>query len=197
MVAESLKKNLRLLSYAGETQALVPLVLAEADAGRWQPLLSQALLLLDGLQEQLARGLELSVICSEDLPFYPENLDQADTLLGNLVVDALRAQCAEWPVPAVDASFHRPQRFSQPALLLSGEADPVTPPAYGDAALEQFPQGAHWVVPGRGHGVLRHGCLARLAARFLDGADPRAIDTSCVDAVAASPFFVDLTGPAP
>ena len=197
LTEDALAASLRVLSYAGETQALVPLVLQAAAARDWQPLLTQALLLMEGLQTQIARGLELAVICSEDVPFFPEPLDQSATLLGNLVVDALRAQCGDWPAAAIDAGFHEPKRFELPALLLSGAYDPVTPPAYGEETLAQFPQGAHWVVPGGAHGVIRHGCTAALVGRFLDGEDPRSMNNDCLSTLRPPPFFVDLTGPLP
>ena len=39
--------------------------------------------------------------------------------------------------------------FDVPALIFAGKRDPVTPPAYGDAAARNFPNGPDVVVLGR------------------------------------------------
>lgn len=193
---EILAFALRMLSYASETQALIPLVMARALEDDWEPLMAQAMLQSESLLEQLAHGMELSVLCAEDLPLFPDDLDQSDTLLGNLMVDALRTQCAVWPAGDLAEDFHRPQSQPLPVLVLSGEFDPVTPPIYGDRVLESFPNGTHWVLSGQGHGVLRVGCVPEQVAAFLDGAQPASAPV-CLQRTAASPFFVDLNGPVP
>ena len=189
---------LRLLSYASETQALIPLLLDQARAGDWQPLAAQALMLSSDLEAQLARGMELSVICSEDAPLFPAEVDHDDTLMGGLMVDVLRRQCQIWPRGEVPGDFHQPLRESPvPALLLSGEYDPVTPPRYGEQAARQFQDAAHWVIPGRGHSVLRHGCLPEQVAAFYRRTDLSELDTECVERIGPAPFFLRPTGPAP
>jgi len=188
----------RLLSYASETQALLPIVLEQAELGDWQPLATQALMQVGNLTDLLARGMEMSVICSEDVPFYPNALDHSDTLLGNTLLEVMRAQCEVWPRGEVPADFHQPLDNDQvPVLLLSGEVDPVTPPRYAEQAAGQFARSAHWVIPGQGHSVLRHGCVPDKLAEFLDTPEPAAIDTSCIDDIKASPFFLTLLGPSP
>jgi len=189
---------LRLLSYASETQALIPLLLDQARAGDWQPLAAQALMLSSDLESQLARGMELAVICSEDEPLFPAEVDHDKTLMGGLMVDVLRRQCEIWPRGEVPADFHQPLRESPvPALLLSGEYDPVTPPRYGEQVAAQFQDAAHWVIPGRGHSVLRHGCLPEQVAAFYRHTDLSELDTGCVDRIGPAPFFLRPTGPAP
>ncbi len=110
----------------------------------------------------------------------------------------MRAQCEVWPRGEVAADFHQPRNNDVvPVLLLSGEVDPVTPPAYGELAAQQFARSVHWVIPGQGHSVLRHGCLPERLATFLDRPDPAAIEASCIDNIQASPFFLTLLGPSP
>lgn len=198
VTSDLLAVAVRLLSYASETQALLPIVLEQAELGDWQPLAAQALIQVGNLTDMLARGMEMSVICSEDVPFYPAHLDHSDTLLGNTLLDVMRAQCESWPAGAVSADFHQPQPNDQvPVLLLSGQFDPVTPPRYGQLAAEQFARSVHWVIPGQGHSVLRHGCLPDRLAAFLEDPDPTTLDDSCVADIQASPFFLSLLGPAP
>lgn len=189
---------IRLLSYSSETQALLPILLEQASLGDWQPIATQALMQVQNLEEIIARGMELSVICSEDAPFFPANINQQDTLLGQLLIELVGAQCSVWPTGDVPQDFHEPRKNDDVAvLLLSGEYDPVTPPVYGDQAAQQFAQSVHWVIPGRGHSVLRHGCIPDQVALFFDTADVTALDSECIQAIKPMPFFLSMTGPAP
>jgi pimeloyl-ACP methyl ester carboxylesterase len=81
-----------------------------------------------------------------------------------------------------------------PGLVLSGERDPVTPPAAGEQALRAFARAAHVVVPGAGHNVSHHGCVPKLMRAFLDAADPAAVEPSCVVPNPPTPFALDATG---
>ena len=83
----------------------------------------------------------------------------------------LQAMAAEgrW-MPTCTAAL-RERRYRR--LLLSGEADPVTPPA--DAAA----RGARdlrtigtWYLTGEGHGQVATGCVPQLMAEFLETAAP-------------------------
>jgi pimeloyl-ACP methyl ester carboxylesterase len=97
----------------------------------------------------------------------------------------------------VDADLHSPLRSAVPTLLLSGEADPVTPPADAERLARGLARHRHLVLAGEGHGQVITGCVPRLLAEFLDTADPKGLDASCLERQRPAPFFVGLTGPAP
>jgi pimeloyl-ACP methyl ester carboxylesterase len=100
---------IRFLNYGSETQALMPLLTHEAvSSGRLDRLAAQAMLVMSGLSETLSRGMELSVICSEDYPFMSGNRDHTDTLLGNIMSEVLDLQCGIWPRGEVPDDFHEP-----------------------------------------------------------------------------------------
>ena len=67
-----------------------------------------------------------------------------------------------------------------PTLLLSGFFDPVTPPEYGEIALESFPQGQHVIDPVGSHGVaFNDDCSRGIVEEFLDHpANP--VDSDCL-----------------
>jgi alpha-beta hydrolase superfamily lysophospholipase len=121
----------------------------------------------------------------------------AQTYQGMDQLDALGEICKLWPRGPVDADLHAPLRSSVPALLLSGEADPVTPPADAERLAQGLTRYRHLVVPGEGHGQIITGCMPKLMADFLDTADPGQLDASCLNRHHPAPFFVGLTGPAP
>jgi pimeloyl-ACP methyl ester carboxylesterase len=138
--------------------------------------------------------MQLSVGCSEDTDLLQVNPADATTLMGTAFVDTLKAQCASWPRGKMPKDFHEPVRSDRPALLLSGEFDPVTPPRYGEQVLATFPNGRHLVARGRGHNVMVAGCVPRLMARFIDAADAAALDVSCLDQLTYTPPFTGAYG---
>lgn len=195
--AAALAGVVRLFSYAPQATALLPLLLAEAAAGRPEPLLAQAELLYSTVPDQLAHGLELSVICAEDADLLRARPADADTLLGNGFVEFVHAQCAAWPHGARPADFKQPVVSDRPVLLLSGERDPVTPPRYARQVARTLSDSRHLVVRGQGHTPMNEGCMPRLLREFVEQLRPRALDASCLDALGDVPFFLDYQGPPP
>jgi len=183
------------LSYAPETAALLPLLIHTAAEGNLRPLAAQQLLVSRQLAETVDLGLRFSVICAEDAPFYPPAPLAPDSYLGDQAAEALAAPCAEWPRGAVAADFKLPVESDAPALLLSGELDPVTPPANGEAAARTLPNSIHIVAPGQGHNVFFRGCLPALVAAFVEAGSAEGLDTGCVEGLAAPPFFTSFAGP--
>jgi len=198
--ADLLRQMVFGFSYAPETVSLLPLLLSSARAGGdLAPLASQALLVADDVQAGMSRPLQLSVLCAEDVPFIPDEPPEAGRgrYLGRAVRAAYREACRVWPHARVDASFKEPVRSAVPALLLSGEADPVTPPEWAALAARDLPQARHLTVAGQGHGVLLRGCMPKLVAAFLAAGGAASLDASCLAAARPVPFFLDLSGPAP
>jgi pimeloyl-ACP methyl ester carboxylesterase len=113
--------------------------------------------------------LHLGVYCSEDLPF----IDSVDvlrrargTLIGARYYQEYRDACAVWPTPQASPEMREPWRSSIPTLLLSGERDPVTPPAYGERVGKHLSRHRHIVVPAGGHAD-QTPCKTSVLARFL------------------------------
>ena len=192
----------RMLIYSDSTAALLPLFIHEALArDNFVPLAAQAEMLQQQLEGALAYGMHNAVVCSEDLPFLdPASLDH-DALdrsfLGSVMLDGLTAMCEVWPRGVVDADLKEPLRSAVPALLLSGEFDPVTPPVYAAAAAAGFSDHAEIVFRGQGHIQLGLKCAQSLVRHFLDAGTAAGLDTRCVDTVEAAPFFVNFNGGAP
>jgi pimeloyl-ACP methyl ester carboxylesterase len=141
------------------------------------------------------------VICSEDVPFFAAaEVDRtaiSRTYQGVDQLDALLEICKLWPHGPVDADLHSPLHSDIPTLLLSGEADPVTPPADAERAARGLTRHRHLILNGEGHGQVATGCVPKLMAEFLDAAAPEKLDASCLERHVSAPFFVNMTGPAP
>lgn len=198
LTADTLAVAIRFLSYASETQALIPLLVHEAlTTGDLSRLASQATLVMSGLNEMLARGMELSVLCAEDSPFIDTAADYSHTLMGNLMLEIIALQCEVWPRGEVPEGFHQPVASDLPVLLMSGERDPVTPPHYAALTAETFPNSLNLVARGRSHSVMKHVCMRDITTQFIETGSVEDLDTECVDDIRPAPFFTSLLGPDP
>ena len=184
----------RMYAYAPMAASLLPLQINEASQGRYEGLMALSKLLTDGLSDQMAYGMQLSVICSEDADGVRGDPSMAASLLGNALVDVLVAQCAVWPKGGRPVDFHKPLATAVPALLISGELDPVTPPSYADEVVKSLRNGRALVLRGQGHNVIGAGCMPKLFAQFIDKADAKALDAKCLDKLAYTPPFTDFNG---
>jgi pimeloyl-ACP methyl ester carboxylesterase len=196
--ADTLAVAIRFLSYASETQALIPLLIHEAlTTGNLARLASQAILVMTGLNEMLSKGMELSVLCSEDYPFIDLDADYSSSLMGNIFLEIIDLQCKVWPHGEVPDDFHQAVTSELPVLLMSGERDPVTPPQYAAQTAETFPNSLNLVAKGQAHSVMRNICLRDITTAFIENGSVEDLDTSCVENIKPAPFFTSLLGPDP
>ena len=192
---------LRLHSYSDISAALLPYLITEAAAGRAEAMAAQALLVARDLGDQMANGMHNAVVCTEDVPFFtPEALADpaiSASFMGEAFVKTLQSMCAVWPRGILDADFHQPLQSNKPALLLSGENDPVTPVRFGEHAKQGYANGLHIVVPQQGHGQVTSTCLAKVFTQFVVDGSVSHLDTACVAKQFATPFMLNASGPSP
>jgi pimeloyl-ACP methyl ester carboxylesterase len=193
----SLAATLRFMSYGAPTQSLIPLMVHKASEGDLESLFSTGYTMVSGIVDQISRGMELSVTCAEDEPYLGDFSAEKDTLIGDIMVQAMQTSCSVWPHGDAPADFHQPFPSTVPALLLAGETDPVTPPAYAHSAAQQYEQQRVIEVPGKGHLVSHYGCMPEVLEQFIDELKPAEIDSSCVQRLGPEPFFLSNTGPTP
>jgi pimeloyl-ACP methyl ester carboxylesterase len=196
-----LNASLRFLSYSATQASLLPTLIHQAVQGVLAPLAAQTVMTARQVSDQLASGMQNSVICSEDVPFFAAaGIDPATisrTYQGGEQLAGLLEICKLWPRGPVDADLHSPLKSDIPTLLLSGEADPVTPPADAERAALGLRRHRHLILSGEGHGQVATGCVPKLMAEFLDAAAPAMLDASCLERHSPAAFFVSMTGPAP
>jgi pimeloyl-ACP methyl ester carboxylesterase len=191
---EHLSGVLRFYSYMSLTASLLPLIVHQAHSGDYTALLAMMRMLAHDLGGQIAAGMHNTVICTEDADEIIAQGDLEHTLLGRDFVDYLQAQCAVWPRGTRPADFRTPLTGSIPALLISGEFDPVTPPRYGDRVAAQLEHARHVVLRGQGHSHFSTGCIPKLSAQFIERADALGLDASCLERIAPPPPFSSLYG---
>lgn len=146
---------------------------------------------------QNSRGLNLSVQCYEVAPFNPPALldsARAEHPRLGLVLEhrSRHAECAAWHDERADSTYFQPVRSDIPTLVLGGEFDPVTPPAYGRRVSKTLSNSTFVEVPAHGHSVIhRTACTRDLGVAFLE--DPsRQLDTSCVSEIPDVSFVTDV-----
>jgi len=183
--------------YTPMTAAAVPLLIEQAEKGNYTGIfaLSAAMGRLD---ESVARGMQTSVLCSEDVSrIQPGEVERetSGTFLGSDAADIFMKPCEFWPQAKVESAYYDNTPSDVPALILSGELDPVTPPRWGESVASQWKRSKHVVVPGAGHGTAATGCVMQLMARFLDTGDASQVDASCVRNSKRPPFLLGPSGP--
>jgi pimeloyl-ACP methyl ester carboxylesterase len=185
-------EKLRSVMYQPSGARRIPYILNRAAAGDLKPFYAYT---KSGGPSLFADGMFLSVICSESMALMdiPTAMQSASkTMFGDYRLRRQRDACVEWPAAQVAENHLRPVASTAAVLLISGELDPVTPPAWADAVASTLPNSKHIVIPGSGHifggmtGI--ETCLDPLVTRFLENGDVKAVDAGCVREMRAPPF---------
>lgn len=185
----TLRSILFQLLYVPRMNAVLPKVIADLEAGDTRYIENMWPLIV--FDQQVAEGMYYSVVCAEDA-----DIDLADVPVGGLPpeiaatareeVAAYVATCKRWPVEQLPASVDDPVVSDIPTLLLSGRFDPITPPAFAQAAAAGLSNATLLLDPTASHGVaFQSPCVNSIIGAFLD--DPtQTPDSSCLAGQAAA-----------
>ena len=190
----SLAGPVRMVAYSPETAALLPLSIAEGLKGDYMPLAGQTQVLTGDMADLAENAMQLSVICSEDADLLAPRPQDENKLLGNNLVNGIKAACEVWPHETRPADFHTPLKTDKPVLILEGALDPVTPPRYGEQVVKNLSNARLIVAKGQGHNVIGRGCIPKLVGDFVDKLDPKTLDAKCIDKLGPMPAFVSFNG---
>jgi pimeloyl-ACP methyl ester carboxylesterase len=173
--------GLQFLQYSNATAVHIPKIVSAAARGNLAPLDSTIAAFREQLMQQIALGLNLTIACSEDLPF-------GDTTQASIARLQYVRACRNWPKAAVSPAFHEPVRLDVPALVVVGEWDPATSPRWARLAAEQFSPHHVVTLPRAGH-VLDgfDACMGAMIAGFLDRGTA---DSSCATSVRRPPYVL-------
>lgn len=188
--------------YSPTTAAGVPLLVEEAEQGNFAGFLALAASFRRAA-ESVAKGMEYSVLCSEDAPrIAPGAIEReaAGTFLGPAMARSFLEPCGFWPVARMDPAYYAMPPSTVPALVVSGALDPVTPPSWGADVAAHWKNARHVVLPGAGHFHVAPGessteCVVRMIAAFLEAGTASDVDASCAGRSRRPPFFLSPSGP--
>jgi pimeloyl-ACP methyl ester carboxylesterase len=169
--------------YIRQVKPLIPYIIDRADKGDFgfvSGFLLPALL----MEQKEAQGMYMTVVCTGHGDADPQSV-AALKLLPRLVEAAQRgaqtilAICRSWNIELLPRSVLEPVKSDVPTLLLSGEFDPVTPPAFAAQVARGLTRSVTVTFPSGTHGqAFQSPCANRLIKRFLD--NPAAqLDASC------------------
>ncbi len=177
----------------------IPLLIYAMNDGDWGEPAGRGLDVIT-VPANLDMGMHYAVQCSEEVPFTDaealENLAETYPQLATYIEfspqfnSALFDMCDQWGGDAPNAVENEPVSSDVPALLLAGEFDPITPPAWAQETSELLPNSFVYTVNGVGHGVIRSNtCALNIALDFLD--DPTSEpDTACLAEQPAPDFHL-------
>ena len=195
--------------YDTDSIATIPRAIYEVSNGRYDSV-SQNLSYSLETTRQIAEGMYQAVECGEEAPFTtPEAIRQAAvgvraeiadyfSYQAQAFIDACRSVWKVQPQPPVE---NEPVASDIPTLLLAGELDPITPPAYAEEAARTLGASTLQVFPGVGHGVVgSRYCADTMVTAFLNNPVSKP-DASCVAGLPrvrfAPPTPVVVQTPAP
>lgn len=182
-------EGLRFMMYGSGARG-VPLAVHRAFEGDMSQLVALAIDRRAQIDHILAMGLNFSVTCAEDLPYIDDATAAratAGTLLGDYRIREQKRVCADWPRGAVSADVHQPVVSDVPALLFSGERDPVTPPEFGERVVKGLSHGRLLIVPHGSHGA-DGPCADGVTKHFVESGTVEGLDTSCVTSAPPTRF---------
>jgi pimeloyl-ACP methyl ester carboxylesterase len=182
--------------YVPDLVAMLPLAIHQAYAEEnYAPLITQAYLVDAGIYD----GMFYAVACTEDAPLISseETDQQSNSSLFTESSKTFRDVCSAWPKREPPQVVHALVSSEAPVLMLSGEADPITPPRHAEQLAGSLDNALHLIFHGMGHGNSSNQCAAKILDQFLESASIDDLETECVDTVEPPPFFVDFSGPQP
>lgn len=186
---------LRVLLYSPTSVALLPAIIEAAARGDYKPI--AALMASANQSMDVNLLLHLTIVCNEDVPRFDEAATSADADndFGGATSHRLLAKaCALMPRFDAELAWMSAGPFTQPTLLLSGGADPVTPPANGDIATALFTRQRHVTAPEHAHIVASSECGSSLIAAFLTLPVPDDLDTTCIANMPGQRFVLSPMG---
>jgi pimeloyl-ACP methyl ester carboxylesterase len=188
------------LLYSPEIASLVPLMLDRAARGDWAPFVALSVGLGESTGRTVSHGLYYAVVCAEDAPFFDAAAVEREakgSWFGPYMGQEVLAVCKDWPKATLPQGYREPVTSDVPTLLLSGELDPVTPPAWAEEAKRTLSHSLHAVVPGVGHNTLAADCARTLMLELLAQGNLDGLKPSCGASLTRPPFFTSFAGPVP
>lgn len=174
------------LSSDGRAIAAAPAQIARVVKGDYAPLMDYAGSKLGPPFYSL--GMRYSVWCREEMPFENRAKIAAQSTryskLKDYQVQTLPAICRVWNIPRADRIENLPVKSDIPTLILAGEYDVYTPPAWGRSAAANLKNSFFFEVPWVGHGPGFNSppCLGEMVAEFFN--DPAARPNSvCLERI--------------
>lgn len=172
-----------------------PFILRKAAEGDFEPFLEFAVPV--EAQASEPEGHYFAVVCPEETTQI--NMDAAiaaseGTFVGSYIARDYIEACEAWDMPSHPSHPIKPQQFDTPAIIFSGDRDPVTAPEYGEEIAKHFTNVRHITIAQMAHGMSGFenvSCGDQILSEFVEKASPGDLDTSCVGEMRPPPFRLE------
>jgi pimeloyl-ACP methyl ester carboxylesterase len=175
--------RLHLLLFSSKLAAQIPSLIDAAYRGDYKPFAQLAAAFGGAISQSIYFGMQLSVVCTEDVPFISDSATAQETrgtFLGDERIRQAIAYCQDWPRGALPDDWIEPVHASTPVLAISGARDPATPPGFAAQALRDLPNARHFIIANGSH-IEGSDCVTGLVKAFID--DPSSsLDAACLSA---------------
>jgi pimeloyl-ACP methyl ester carboxylesterase len=185
--------------YTPEYFRLLPQIIYDVRDGNYALLASTLQSVLRD-QEGFSMGMHFAVQCREETPFATldgvseamralpalESFFSTEANIGTMMMNV----CDEWALGTPSPQENMPVASDIPALVVSGQYDPITPPRWASMVADSLPNSFYYEYPGMGHGVtVSHDCPFEMMLAFVN--DPtRAPAADCIAEMPAPEFLV-------
>ena len=189
-------ESLRGMIYKPDTMRSIPLLLHKAAGGDYRAFADYQIGRNTAFNADIADGLYFTITCTEDIDRLDPQQVHANgrgTFLADHRARPHMEACKGWPRGTLPAGFGEEVQSDVPVLIMVGDNDPATPPAAARAAVSRLTNARVVVVPYGGHvlnGLIGERCAYDIAGRFLETADQRSLDISCLKDVKHMPFIL-------
>jgi pimeloyl-ACP methyl ester carboxylesterase len=192
IVRASFVERLRLMLYTTGSARFLPFIIHRAYENDYLPFEGASLASNTG--GILARGMYLTVTCSEGVPFITEQdiaSDTSGTFVGPGRVRAHIAACKEWVRGEVGPNYTDFVKSDVPVLLVAGELDAASPPWFADSIVKHLPHGREIKIRFSGH-QFDPPCVPDLLTKFIEKGSADGLDVSCTEKIRRPPFATEL-----
>ncbi len=183
--------------YSTETIPVLPKLITDISQDKFDQL-SLLMSSIISTQDAISDGMHWTFQCTEELSFSsPEDMaasaakyPEFGELFDQQSIELPFEVCEAFNVPQAPAEANEAVSSDLPTLVMAGEYDPVTPPAWGAQAASTLSNAYYFEYPGFGHGSsMSEGCPRQMAMAFLE--DPsQSPEASCMTAMTGPQFVV-------
>jgi len=177
----------------------IPKMIADTANGDYTLLTKNAGFIFD--PAGFAEGMGASVNCSDESPLSPpiiepSDIDKINSRFATYMLSWVQTRyeiCLFWGVEKGNPIESRPVISDIPTLILAGEFDPATPPAWSQLAAETLSHSYYFEFPNIGHAVTSsdvstNGCASNLVNSFYDSPNTTP-DSTCVSKIKVRGFI--------
>jgi pimeloyl-ACP methyl ester carboxylesterase len=188
---------LHMALYNRELSTLLPKIISDAEQQDYQ-LLSSLYYLVSTKTELhgINYALHYLVACSEDYPLYKDKeARDSNHFFSAKMVQRYSQICEKFSLGLLPKDYWNKIQSSVPLLMLSGAADPATPPHWAEFIQKDFANTTHLIAPGGHHIVSQEGCMPQLISNFISAGNSQALNTECIEHIQPTALYIAPQSP--